>query len=382
MFKKYYKIRVCGKNIRRFIKYLYSYNISLKNIKIDDYFFTAIIDKDSLDRLISIKTYYDIEVVEKLGILYYIELLKANFIFLLSFLLGFLIYLFLSCVIFDVEIVTNDISLKEKLSEELEKYDIKKYKIIKTYDYIQVVKNKILDDFKSDIDWIEIERLGTKYLIKLEKRIINSKEKEEKNRHIVAKRDGIIKKIVARDGEVIRKINDYVNRGDILISGEIHKGEDVKGNIPAEGDVFAEVWYKVNVVLPINYYEKKLTGRNKKVINIGFLNKNINLFDKSKYLNKQLITESLYSDFYNMFNINYNYEKELFIEEDVNTITSDSIAIKYAREKIINILDKGEYIISQKKLKTIINDSTIKIEVFFKVYENISQYKYYLKEGD
>lgn len=382
MLKKYYKIRVCGKNVRRFIKSLYNYNIYLKNINISDYFFTAIIDKESLDILLDIKTCYDIEIIETLGIMYYKEMLRTNFIFILSFFIGFLVYLCLSNIIFDVEIVTNDIDLEKKLMIELEKYEIRKYTTIKKYDYIQDIKNKILNDFNSSIDWIEIERLGTKYYVKLEKRIINVEKEKDKYRHVIAKRDGVLKKIVARDGEVVKKINDYVNRGEIIISGEIHKGDDVKDNIPADGDIFAEVWYKVNVVLPVNYYEKKLTGDNKNVFNIRFLTKNINVFDNNKYLNKQLTTRNLYNDFYDMFSINFNEEKKLFIEDDVNTITSENIAIKYAREKILNILDKGEYIISQKKLKTIINDSTIKIEVFFKVYENISQYKYYLKEGD
>ena len=48
-----------------------------------------------------------------------------------------------------------------------------------------------------------------------------------------------------------------------------------------------------------------------------------------------------------------------------------------ARDKIIEQLDTNEYIISQKKLKTTINNSTINVEVFFKVYEDISNYSYY-----
>ena len=40
-------------------------------------------------------------------------------------------------------------------------------------------------------------------------------------------------------------------------------------------------------------------------------------------------------------------------------------------------LSENEYIISQKKLKTMVNNSTMIVEVFFKVYENISTYDYY-----
>ena len=46
------------------------------------------------------------------------------------------------------------------------------------------------------------------------------------------------------------------------------------------------------------------------------------------------------------------------------------------------MLSDDEYIISQKKLKTVINNSTIVTEVFFKVYENISSSQYFsIEEG-
>ena len=59
-------------------------------------------------------------------------------------------------------------------------------------------------------------------------------------------------------------------------------------------------------------------------------------------------------------------------------LTSDE-AIKKAQEvaekKIESFLDSDEYIISKKTLNFTSNDSKIIVDVFFKVYENITDYR-------
>ena len=129
--------------------------------------------------------------------------------------------------------------------------------------------------------------------------------------------------------------------------------------------------------MPISYKEEALTGRSKKVINVSFLDKNINIFDFHRYNNSKKEENTILSDFFGMFTIKYNKEYEINIKDEVNNIISEEFAFKMARKKIEDQLGRGEYIISQKKLKTVINNSTIITEVFFKVYENISSYSYF-----
>lgn len=129
--------------------------------------------------------------------------------------------------------------------------------------------------------------------------------------------------------------------------------------------------------MPISYKEEALTGRSKNVINISFLDKNINIFDFHRYNNSKKEGNTILSDFFGMFTIKYNKEYEINIKDEVNNIISEEFAFKMARKKIEDQLGRGEYIISQKKLKTVINNSTIITEVFFKVYENISSYSYF-----
>lgn len=377
MFNNYYLVRIKGHDIKSFIRNLHKKRINLNELKIYEKEFYAKLNQKDFNKLMEIKTSYEIEVIKKYGVVHYKEVIKNNIIFLISVFLSIVILFILENMIFEVEIVTNDSKIRKILNEELEKYDIEKYKLVKSYNKIQEIKSKIIENNKDNIEYIEIERIGTKYVIRVEKRIINNLTKENKIRHVVASKNGIIKKIEADKGEILTKVNDYVAKGDILISGEIHKGEDVLDNTSADGKIYAEVWYKVKVTIPIKYYEEKKTGKSENIISINILDYNLNLFEKEKYKDKKEKEIILFSDFFNLFKISYKNLEELEVNDSINLITSENTAVKYAREKIISQLSDEEYIISQKKLKTTLNDSTIKVEVFFKVYENITDYKYY-----
>ncbi len=377
MFESFYKIKIEGKDVKRFIRMLYRSGIYFEEISLDHGSAYIKVDKENYKKLKDIKTSYNIEVIELFGISKFKHLIKTNFIFLIFTAFGIFLLYFLSNIIFDVEVIHNDKYIRDLLYSELDKYNIKKYNFVKKYEYVQKVKNEILNNYKNDIEWLEIERVGAVYKIRVDKRIINNIKQDGQNRHVVAKKNGIIMRIVAEKGEIVKKVYDYVRAGDIIISGEIYKNKEVIGQTSASGDVYAEVWYKVKVEMPISYKEEALTGRSKNVINISFLDKNINIFDFHRYNNSKKEGNTILSDFFGMFTIKYNKEYEINIKDEVNNIISEEFAFKMARKKIEDQLGRGEYIISQKKLKTVINNSTIITEVFFKVYENISSYSYF-----
>jgi len=378
MIRSYYELKIIGKDLKRFIRMLYKLNIYLEEIRIIENECFIKIDKKNYDKILKIKTSYKIEIIKLYGIEKIINIFKKNNIFILSLIIGVLFLSLLTRMIFKIEVVHNDDEIRKLIMEELNKNNIKKFKLIKSYDYIEKVKQSILNNNKDKIEWIEIERIGTKYSIKVEKRILNDIKQEETTKHIVAKKNGIIKKIVAENGEIIRKINDYVKEGEIIISGSIYKNDEIVNNIAANGKVYAEVWYEAKIELPINYQEKIITDKENKIINVNILNKDINLFKKENFKNKTSNKKNIFNDFFKLISINYINEKEIKITDK----PIDEIALEIASKKIIEKLTNDEYIISQKKLKTSVNNSTIIVDVFFKVYENISRPEYFsMKEG-
>ena len=72
------------------------------------------------------------------------------------------------------------------------------------------------------------------------------------------------------------EVNDYVHKGDIIISGDIKKDEELLKKVCARGKVYAEVWYMVNVSIPITKEERIKTG--KKRYNLKIISPHFNDF--------------------------------------------------------------------------------------------------------
>ena len=88
--------------------------------------------------------------------------------------------------------------------------------------------------------------------------------------------------------------------------------------------------------------------------------------DKSYLYKEDLLPISLYVS---------KSRKTKTIKQKLNNSKAISKALFLATKKINNTLDKDEYIIDKKALNFHSNSSTIEVDVFFRVYENITSYK-------
>ena len=102
----------------------------------------------------------------------------------------------------------------------------------------------------------------------MEERKYSNTKNDGEPRDIIAKKDGRILEIEASTGTVIAKKDQYVKKGDVLISGQIKNKDILMAEVKAEGKVKALTWYTVNVSLPYHYQEEKKTGEKRKVLNI------------------------------------------------------------------------------------------------------------------
>ena len=376
-FKSSILIKVTGKNIERFIKRLISHKIEILGLKYIKYNEVIIkIYKKDYKKIKEIKTIYDIFIVDSYGFIKIKKIINMNKFMIISLIIGFILLLFLTNTIFEIEVVHNDSKTRERLINILEKYNIKVGKFKKNYDYITSVKEKILTDYKDEIEWLEIENVGIKYVVRLELRKIPEQADTIENRHIVASKDAIIKIIESSSGQIVKNKNDYVHKGDIIISGSIKLNEETKKNIGAIGNVYGEVWYKTTIEYPLIYKEDKETGNKKNVYVLKILNKEIELFNFNKFKNKKVKSTPIL--FSNMLPIKLEKQEQKEIKKIEFIYTEEeavSAAINMAKEKIQSKLNDKEKVLSEKTLNIHENDSKIVVEIFFTVLENITEYK-------
>ena len=368
----YLILKVSGKNIPKFILRCKNNNINILKLEQISYKEALIkINYKDYDKLLKIKSIYDITLINNTGFLKFKELLNKHKYFLIMFTFGILFLIYLCNIIFEVDVISTNNELNNLIKKDLENYNIKKYKLKKSYKEKERIKSELLEKYNDTIEWIEITDVGTKYEVQVVER--KKKATEEKNEYtnIVASKSGVLRKIYAEEGVKVVDNNTYVNKGDIIISGAITKDEEIKKIVNAKGKVYAEVWYNVNIEFPLKYTEKKYTNEKKKSLYMRLGNKYVSKrrfknFERRKILSlkNRLVP----------FELGIEEEQKVNIINDKYTVEeAKKKAILSAKEKILQSLDKDEYITSQKTLKFYAKDSKIVLDIFFSCYEQIGK---------
>ena len=376
IFKSKILIKVKGKNINRFIKKLIVRKINILSLKyISNNEIIIIIYKKDYKKVQKIKSIYEIFEEDTFGLIKIKKLININKHLIFIFIFCFSCFYLLTHMIFEIEIVHTNKEIRNLLKEELKNNKIKKYAFKKNYNEIKKIKQNILNKYPDKIEWLEIEQEGTKYIIRAEERELPKKNINNKPRNIIASKDAVIKNVVASSGVVIKDQDSYVKKGDIIVTGEVMLNEKVKGKVKAQGKVYGEVWYVITTEYPFVYYEEKETGKKKNLLAIKFLNKDIEL-TANKFKHKKIDEKTIIENKLLPIKIVKQCQKEIKIKNEILTFDQALIkAKKHAVNKMTKNLKENEYIIRNKYLKSRIKKSTIEVDMFFAIYENITEYK-------
>lgn len=371
------KIKIEGRNVDRFLRKLINHNIELLDIKYGkkDELFVTIYEKD-YDTIEAMKTIYEIHIVSFYGINRLKKMISYYKLLLTTLIIGCILLLILTNVITKVEVIHTDSDIRALLLAEMKEYGIEKFHFKKSYNRVEEIKKEVLKKHKNEIEWLEIENIGTKYVVRVEERKINDTKKQTGKVNIVAKKPAVIKRIDADKGVVTREINNYVNPGDVIISGEVYLNEELKNITSASGKVYGEVWYKSTVEFPYLYKETHYTGNEKEVYSIKFLNHSFDLFNFHPYKQSKKTEKVIIKHPFLPFRFVKERQKEAIIKDDIYTVEAAiTEARKLAAKKIEQKLGVNERIITSKDLNVSVKESKIRLEVFFTVYEDITDYQ-------
>lgn len=371
---KIVKIKVSGRNVYRFIDRLikdkvYIYDLKIINIK-------NVIIKISYDDYLILKdkkSIYDIDLLDVYGKLKIKKYFKEHYVFIIFLIIGYVVLMFLSNFIFDIEVVHANFEIRELVYRELRKNGIEKYIFRKSYQELENIEKNILDNNKTKIEWIEINRSGTKYIVRVEERKIDKGKEKFEYQDIVSSKSGIITKVLAESGEIIKNTNDYIKGGEVVISGNITLPDGSSVLSRASGKVYAEVWYLVDVSYPYIYREEILTGRAKEVFLIKFLNKRISLFDFSKFNTFKKSDRILFGDIFKFFSFIKEKQYEMIVIDEF--YTKEEVVVKAVERAVTRVKDtlrEDEQIIKYRILSTYYDESKVNLKIFFSVNEEVS----------
>lgn len=364
------KVRiVVNENSNKFLNYLIYNKIYYDSLnKYNEYFVLDV----SYDDYLYIRRRYKCHIVKYYGKKNIVNIYENNKYVLLSLIISFMLLFLLCNTIFDIKINSDDKDIVNIINDSLSDNGIDVYKRKVSFDKLNSIKNKILEDNKDTLEWIEIREKGCIYYIDVTPRVkSNNNADNSLPSDIVAEKDGVIKHIVVHRGSKVIDNGDYVKKGDILISGNIIKNENVIDKVHSEGVIYAETWKTVNISIPF----KRIDYVYKKTINHYYLDIFGHKFTISgKYDSDNTINKkSIVLDKPYLFFKLYKEEKKIYDYNEV--ILNKEEAYNEALNRSIDVINKklssDEYIISKKVLKKEVKRSKINLEVFFKVYEKI-----------
>lgn len=280
------------------------------------------------------KVYAKAEIIKVKGILPFMNKYKKRFGIYAGLVVASAIISFSQHTIFEVRVKGNTYIPENEIKEAVSMFGIAEGKLKKTKNLEKIYNEILIND--SRISWISVNYDGMIANIEIdETQIIPEKLDRNRNINIVAKCDGIVKRIDVLDGGREVSVGDTVVKGELLISSfaDTRKGLTVmKG---ARGSVWALTEHIYQVFVPENNTYKSYTGKQKENKSIMILGKRIPLYiDIEKYKNFSMETEQV------RFNI-FKYQFPFMIKtqkqteyKKTDTVITESDARKIAENEL------------------------------------------------
>lgn len=226
------------------INKLYFCNIEIYNFKKIDrykYYFETL----RKNRRIIKKNFKDCKIVNRKGILNYLEIIVLRTTFI-CILIAFLSMYNVSKRIWKIDIIGDYKEIECVLKDELIKNNLIVSKYYPNDDKLKEIENSISLYLSKDIEFLEIKRKGAIILARYQKRR-TSTPLEIKGKNLYATKDGMIKYFDIQSGVKQVKEYDYVRKGDLLVKDVVETSNGELIDVGTLGSVFANTFYVIDV---------------------------------------------------------------------------------------------------------------------------------------
>ncbi|MFS0672849.1 sporulation protein YqfD [Ornithinibacillus sp. 179-J 7C1 HS] len=312
--------------------------------------------------------------------------------FVLSFIMSILLILFMSNIIWKVE-VTGDlpIEIEEKIAKQLDEYGIHPGAWIFTIDSPGIIQQKLTNDIP-ELLWVGVRQKGTTFQLEGVEKIVVKEEEVDGPRDLVATKKGVIKSMYVSRGLPKVEINDYVRPGQILVSGTLNqieaKPDEDESNdekeikqivVPAEGEIIATTWYEMDVTVPLKQNYELLTGNQEKKYYFG-----INDFKVPVWGFRSPEYEAVHYDStetplrFLKWDLPFKIIETTLSEKKLHELERSKeeaiqAGIKQAKEELQLQLGPKAKVVSEKVLHETVENGKVKLELYMTVEENIAK---------
>jgi similar to stage IV sporulation protein len=306
------------------------------------------------------------------------------FAFILTVLFVFLI----SNVLWEVKVTGVPMELEEKIVDQLDDYGVQPGAWIQSLDSPKEIQQSLIDDIP-ELLWVGVDQKGTTFFLEGVEKIVVKEEEADEPRNLVAAKKGVIQNMYVSKGVPQVAVHDYVQPGDLLVSGVLGENEEADDEereeaeqpleyVAAEGEVIANTWYEVTVNAPLLVNEEVLTGNQKQKYFIQLGNFQIPVwgFRNPEFQDQHIETNKTPIRFFKWelpieFGQTTIHEK---IYEETERTKEEAIhaGIEQAKEELKLTLGPEAEILSEKLLHETTENGKVILDLYISARENIA----------
>jgi similar to stage IV sporulation protein len=372
-------VKVSGKGLERFINILTRNGLPIWHIKrhgTETITFNMRLQDAKNIRIYARESECSISFLRRSGVPFLIRRVFKNSGFLAGAGLFLLILMFLSNVIWGIEIKGAKPATEYQIRKELDKMGVKIGKLQFFVDNVEGIQRRLTNTV-GDLTWVGVELKGTTFHLQVVEKNEPKKPEHLSPRNLIAKKKAVIVNMYIENGQKVVDINDHVEPGQLLVSGAFGQ-EDNPELVAAKGEVWGETWYKSHVELPLVTNFKVYNGKEKEKHFLLFGNYELPVWGFGKSEFKKYETEmNVHKIHLLKWELPISYlNKTIREQEEVQrTYTNkeaQQIAIDLAKKQIKGRLDEDAIIKDEKILHKAIKNGKVILDIHFKIIENIA----------
>ncbi|WP_227934929.1 sporulation protein YqfD [Alkalihalobacillus deserti] len=379
----YVRVRIDGDYPERFLNRCIEHDFSIWQIKrIDDRRIVCYMDVEDAKRIRPLlrQTNCKVSFVQRSGMPFLLKRILKRSGFLVG-IISFLTVMFvLSNMVWDIEIKGASPQVEHELRQVVTEMGIKRGTFQFSLPSVELIQRDVTE-LVQGATWVGVRQKGTTFEFEVVEQQLPDEAERYSPRHLIATKKAIIHKIFVEHGQAEVKPNDFVRKGDRLVSGYIGKKDaedEEKELVPAQAMVLGEIWYKSDVSVPLDNLFTTLTGEKKERHYLSFSGFNIPIwgFGKVKFPEYTQFEHERQFQFLN-WSLPISYKRTEFLEtSQLNRTYTKKEAVSAARKRARVDLKKhlplGAEIIGEKVLHEDVENGKVNLRIHYQVIEDIT----------
>jgi similar to stage IV sporulation protein len=379
----YVRVRIDGDYPERFLNRCIEHDIAIWQIKrIGDNRIVCYMYVEDAKRIRPLlrQTNCKVSFVQRSGMPFLLRRILNRSGFLAGIIAFLTVMFVLSNMVWKIDIKGASPQVEHELRQVITEMGIKRGTFQFSLPSVELIQRDVTE-LVQGATWVGVRQKGTTFEFEVVEQQLPEEAERYSPRHLVATKKAIIHKVFVEHGQAEVKPNDFVRKGDRLVSGYIGKkdAEDKeKELVPAQAVVLGEIWYKSDVTVPLDTLFTTLTGEKKVKHYLSIYGFNLPIWGLGK------VDFPAYTEFdherpfqFLRWLLPIGYKKTEFLEtSQYDRMYTKEEAIRAARERARVDLQKhlplDAEIIGEKVLHEDVENGKVNLRIHYQVIEDIT----------